>query len=90
MTSIQKTEYGYNTTTIQMGFRKKSNDLFESVSQEFTLLICVRSYRNCHLCKRIMVALCSCLAIWIVVILAIEGSMGSGMCSHSFVCLLLN
>ena len=30
-------EYDYNTTTIQMGFRRKSNDLFESVSQEFTL-----------------------------------------------------
>ena len=27
------TEYDYNTTTIQMGFRRKSNDLFESVSQ---------------------------------------------------------
>ena len=24
-------EYDYNTTTIQMGFRRKSNDLFESV-----------------------------------------------------------
>ena len=34
MTSIQtKTEYDYNTTTIQTGFRRKSNDLFESVSQ---------------------------------------------------------
>ena len=30
------TEYDYNTTTIQMGFRRKSNDLFESVSQDFT------------------------------------------------------
>ena len=28
------TECDYNTTTIQMGFRGKSNDLFESVSQE--------------------------------------------------------
>ena len=34
MTSIQSnTEYDYNTTTIQMGFRRKSNDFFESVSQ---------------------------------------------------------
>ena len=32
-----------------MGFRRKSNDLFESVSQEFTLLIYVLSCRNCHL-----------------------------------------
>ena len=40
------TEYDYNTTTIQMGFRRKSNDLFESVSQEFTLLIYVLSCRN--------------------------------------------
>ena len=32
MTSIQSnTEYDYNATTIQMGFRRKSNDLFESV-----------------------------------------------------------
>ena len=32
MTSKQSnTEYDYNTTTIQMGFRRKSNDLFESV-----------------------------------------------------------
>ena len=27
------TEYDYNTTTIKMGFRRKSNGLFESVSQ---------------------------------------------------------
>ena len=34
MTSIQSnTEYDYNTSTVQMGFRRKSNDLFESVSQ---------------------------------------------------------
>ena len=33
------TEYDYNTTTIQMGFLRKSNDLFESVSKESTLLI---------------------------------------------------
>ena len=34
MKSIQSnTEYNNNTTTIQMGFRRKSNDLFESVSQ---------------------------------------------------------
>ena len=34
MTSIQSnTEYDYNTTTLQMGFRRKSNNLFESVSQ---------------------------------------------------------
>ena len=45
------TEYDYNTTTIQMGFRRKSNDLFESVSKEFTLLIYVLSCRNCHLCR---------------------------------------
>ena len=45
------TEYDYNTTTIQMGFRRKSNDLFESVSQEFTLLIYVLSCRNCHSCR---------------------------------------
>ena len=48
------TEYDYNTTTIQMGFRRKSNDLFESVSQEFTLLIYVLSCRNCHLCREFM------------------------------------
>ena len=42
------TEYDYNTTTIQMGFRRKSNDLFESVYQEFTLLIYILSCRNCH------------------------------------------
>ena len=45
------TEYDYNTTTIQMGFRRKSNDLFESVFQEFTLLIYVLSGRNCHSCR---------------------------------------
>ena len=45
------TVYDYKTTTIQMGFRRKSNDLFESVSQEFTLLIYVLSCRNCHLCR---------------------------------------
>ena len=45
------TEYDYNTTIIQMGFRRKSNDLFESVSQVFTLLIYVLSCRNCHLCR---------------------------------------
>ena len=45
------TVYDYNTITIQMGFRRKSNDLFESVSQEFTLLIYVLSCRNCHLCR---------------------------------------
>ena len=39
--------YDYNTTTIQMGFRRKSNDL----SQAFTLLICVLSCGNCHLCS---------------------------------------
>ena len=34
MTSIQsKTEYDYNTATIQMGFRRMSNDFFESGSQ---------------------------------------------------------
>ena len=43
------TEYDYNKTTIQMGFRRKSYDLFESVSQEFTLLVYVLSCRNCHL-----------------------------------------
>ena len=43
------TQYNYDTTTIQIGFRRKSNDLFESVSQEFTLLIYVLSCRNCHL-----------------------------------------
>ena len=68
MTKTQSnTEYDYNTTTIQMGFRRKSNDLFESVSQEFRLLIGVLSYRNCHLCRRIMVAVYSCLAIGIVI-----------------------
>ena len=45
------TVYDYNTITLQMGFRRKSNDLFESVSQEFTLLIYVLSCRNCHLCR---------------------------------------
>ena len=47
MTSIKRnSKYDYNTTTIQMGFRRKSNDLFESVSKEFTLLIvlCRRIY----------------------------------------------
>ena len=67
MTSIQSnTEYDYNITTIQMGFRRKSNDLFESVSQEFTLLIYVLSCRNCHLCGRIMVSFYSSLAIGVV------------------------
>ena len=53
MTNIQSnTEYDYNTTTIQMEFRRKSNDLFEYVSQGFTL-ICVHvlSYRNYHRCS---------------------------------------
>ena len=45
------TEYDYNTTTIQMRFRRKSNDLFESASQEFTILIYVLTCRNCHLCR---------------------------------------
>ena len=45
------TEYDYNTTTIQMRFRRKSNDLFESVFQEFTLLIYVLSCHSCHLCR---------------------------------------
>ena len=55
MTCIQSnTEYDFDTTTILMGFRRKSNDLFESVSQELTLLIYVLSSRNCHLCRRIM------------------------------------
>ena len=68
MTSIQSnTEYDYSTTTIQMGFRRKSTDLFESVSQEFTLLIYLLSCRNCHLCTELLVALDSCLAIGIVV-----------------------
>ena len=44
------TEYDYNTTTIQIGFRRKSNNFFESVSQEFRLLTCVLSYRNYHFC----------------------------------------
>ena len=52
MTSLQSnTEYDYYTTTIQMRFRRKSNDLFESVSQGFTLLIYVLSCCNCHLCR---------------------------------------
>ena len=52
MTSIQSnTEYDYNTIAIQMGFKRKSNDLFESVAQEFTLLIYILSYRHCHLCR---------------------------------------
>ena len=49
MTNIQSnTEYDYNTTTIQMGFRRKSNDLFKSVSQEFTLItnMCIGGFRN--------------------------------------------
>ena len=42
MRSLQSnTEYDCTTTTVQMGFRRKSNYLFESVSQEFTLLIYV-------------------------------------------------
>ena len=45
------TECDYNTTTIHMGFRSRSNDLFESVSQVFTLLIYVLFCRNCHLCR---------------------------------------
>ena len=68
MTSIQSnTEYDYNTATIPMGIRRKSNYLFETVSQEFTLLIGVLLYRNGHLCRRIMVALFSCLTMGIVV-----------------------
>ena len=52
MTSIQSnTQNDYNRTTIQMGFNRKSNDLCESVPQEFTLLIHVLSCRNCHLCR---------------------------------------
>ena len=40
MASIQSnTEYNYNTTTIQIGFRRKSNDLFESVSQEICTIM---------------------------------------------------
>ena len=68
MTDIQSnTEYDYNTTTIQMGFRRKSNDLFKSVSQEFTLITNMCIYY--HLCRRIMVALYiySCLATGVVV-----------------------
>ena len=68
MTNIQSnTEYDYNTTTIQMGFRRKSNDLFKSVSQEFTLITNMCIYY--HLCRRIMVALYiySCLATGVVV-----------------------
>ena len=54
MTSIQSnTEYDYNTTTIQMGFRRTSNDLFESVSKEFTLLICGISYPYRVLVKKV-------------------------------------
>ena len=40
-----------------MGFRRKSNDLFESISQEFSLVTGVLSCRNCHLCRRKTVAL---------------------------------
>ena len=56
---------------MQMGFKRKSNDLFKSVFQVFTLLICaliyVLSYRNCHICRGKMVTHNSCLAIGIVV-----------------------
>ena len=37
------TEYNINTTTIQMGFRRKSNDLFESV-KEFCNRWCKREH----------------------------------------------
>ena len=46
------TEYDYNITYIQIGFGRKSNDLFESVSKEFTLLKYVLSCRNCHVCRK--------------------------------------
>ena len=51
---------------IPMGFRRKSNDLFESVYKEFTILIYILSCHSCHLYRRIMVALYSCLAIGIL------------------------
>ena len=52
MTSIQNnTEYDYNTTTIQVEFRRKASYLFESVSQELTLLIYVLSCRKFHVYK---------------------------------------
>ena len=56
MTSIQKLKYN-------QVLYKWDSEVFESV---FTLLICVLSYRNCHLCRRIMVAVYSCLMIGIV------------------------
>ena len=51
MRSIHRnTECVYNTTTIQMGFRRKSNDLFENESQEFSLLIYTYTvYGKCSL-----------------------------------------
>ena len=68
MTSIQSnTEYDYNTITIQIGFRRKSNDLFESDIQEFTLLIYVLSCRNCHLCREKWSHFIAVFAIGIVV-----------------------
>ena len=43
---VIRLQYNHYTNGIQ----RKSNDLFESVSQEFTLLI-VLLCRNCHLCR---------------------------------------
>ena len=38
------TEYDYNTATIQMGFRRKSNDLFESVRYFCLVDLCFYIY----------------------------------------------
>ena len=41
------TEYDYNTTTIQMGFRRKSNDLFESAERKCQLVPAHLSFFVC-------------------------------------------
>ena len=53
MTSIQSnTKYDYNTTTVQMGFRRKSNDLFGSVFEKYVIKLA----KNLNLCaKRLVV-----------------------------------
>ena len=53
MTSIQSnTEYDYNTTTIQMAFKRKSNDLFGSVFGKYVIKLA----RNLNFCaKRLVV-----------------------------------
>ena len=66
MTSIQNnTEYYCNITTIQMGFRRKSNDLFESVSVHITNIVYYHVVVVIYVGNKI-VALYSCLPIHLV------------------------